>query len=68
MGSGCMPESLIILASWSLMKSSSSLGELENPRQAGIVDVGYFGRTLGSPPGEPGGGTTGILPVSGVGA
>jgi hypothetical protein len=29
----------------------------------------YFGRTLGSPPGLPGGGITGILPpVSGVGA
>jgi hypothetical protein len=29
---------------------------------------GYFGRTLGSPPGLPGGGITGVLPVSGVGA
>ena len=28
----------------------------------------YFGRTLGSPPGLPGGGITGVLPVSGVGA
>jgi len=28
----------------------------------------YFGRTLGSPPGLPGGGMTGVLPVSGVGA
>jgi hypothetical protein len=28
----------------------------------------YFGRTLGSPPGLPGGGITGILPVLGVGA
>ena len=28
----------------------------------------YFGRTLGSPPGLPGGGITGILPASGVGA
>jgi hypothetical protein len=28
----------------------------------------YFGRTLGSPPGLPGGGITGILPPSGVGA
>ncbi len=28
----------------------------------------YFGRIVGSPPGLPGGGITGILPVSGVGA
>jgi hypothetical protein len=28
----------------------------------------YFGRTLGSPPGLPGGGITGVLPASGVGA
>ena len=28
----------------------------------------YFGRIVGSPPGLPGGGMTGILPVSGVGA
>lgn len=28
----------------------------------------YFGRTPGSPPGLPGGGITGVLPVSGVGA
>src|SRR5438876_2017716 len=28
----------------------------------------YFGRRLGSPPGLPGGGITGVLPVSGVGA
>ena len=28
----------------------------------------YFGRTLGSPPGLPGGGITGMLPTSGVGA
>src|SRR6478735_8827730 len=28
----------------------------------------YFGRRLGSPPGLPGGGMTGILPPSGVGA
>src|SRR3984885_11472064 len=28
----------------------------------------YFGRTLGLPPGLPGGGITGVLPVSGVGA
>jgi hypothetical protein len=29
--------------------------------------VSYFGRTLGSPPGLPGGGITGIFPVSGAG-
>jgi hypothetical protein len=28
----------------------------------------YFGRTPGLPPGLPGGGITGVLPVSGVGA
>ncbi len=28
----------------------------------------YFGRRLGLPPGLPGGGITGVLPVSGVGA
>ena len=28
----------------------------------------YFGRTVGSPPGLPGGGITGVLPASGVGA
>jgi hypothetical protein len=28
----------------------------------------YFGRIVGSPPGLPGGGITGVLPVSGVGA
>jgi hypothetical protein len=31
-------------------------------------NCGYFGRTLRSPPGLPGGGMTGVLPVSGVGA
>jgi hypothetical protein len=42
---------------------------LENAlfRQLLAVSV-YFGRTLGSPPGLPGGGITGVLPVSGVGA
>jgi hypothetical protein len=29
---------------------------------------GYFGRIVGSPPGLPGGGITGVLPTSGVGA
>jgi hypothetical protein len=29
---------------------------------------GYFGRIEGSPPGLPGGGMTGVLPTSGVGA
>lgn len=36
------------------------------PPNAGIN--GYFGRTFGLPPGLPGGGITGVLPVSGVGA
>ena len=31
-------------------------------------NASYLGRTLGSPPGLPGGGITGMLPVSGVGA
>src|SRR5260221_11994659 len=30
--------------------------------------MGYFGRLVGSPPGLPGGGITGVLPASGVGA
>jgi hypothetical protein len=30
--------------------------------------MGYFGRIEGSPPGLPGGGITGVLPASGVGA
>jgi len=29
---------------------------------------GYFGRTDGSPPGLPGGGITGVLPMFGAGA
>jgi hypothetical protein len=33
-----------------------------------LAECGYFGRTLGSPPGLPGGGITGMLPPSGVGA
>jgi hypothetical protein len=33
-----------------------------------LANRDYFGRTLGSPPGLPGGGITGVLPVSGVGA
>jgi hypothetical protein len=33
-----------------------------------LANGDYFGRTLGSPPGLPGGGITGVLPVSGVGA
>ena len=33
-----------------------------------ITHTPYFGRRFGSPPGLPGGGITGVLPVSGVGA
>src|SRR3984893_11101878 len=33
-----------------------------------LQTAAYFGRTLRSPPGLPGGGITGVLPVSGVGA
>ena len=38
------------------------------PSQQVLSNQGYFGRTLGSPPGLPGGEITRILPVSGVGA
>ena len=38
------------------------------PSPATICKQRYFGRTLGSPPGLPGGGITGVLPASGVGA
>src|SRR6266576_1777924 len=41
-------------------KPAPSLKRLQN--------CGYFGRTVGSPPGLPGGGITGVLPASGVGA
>jgi hypothetical protein len=33
-----------------------------------LQSAAYFGRMVGSPPGLPGGGITGVLPVSGVGA
>jgi hypothetical protein len=33
-----------------------------------LQSAAYFGRIEGSPPGLPGGGITGVLPVSGVGA
>jgi hypothetical protein len=33
-----------------------------------LQNCAYFGRTVGSPPGLPGGGITGVLPASGVGA
>jgi hypothetical protein len=36
--------------------------------RAKCLRTGYFGRIVGSPPGLPGGGITGVLPVSGVGA
>src|ERR1700737_2090202 len=40
-----------------------------NPRlRPSACKAGYFGRSVGSPPGLPGGGMTGVLPVSGVGA
>src|SRR5215204_3432969 len=37
-------------------------------RAADVPCAFYFGRTPGSPPGLPGGGITGMLPTSGVGA
>jgi hypothetical protein len=43
--------------------SSKPVRYSQRPRYAG-----YFGRTVGSPPGLPGGGITGVLPTSGVGA
>ena len=44
-----------------LSSKPASLGQVPANRR-------YFGRTLGSPPGLPGGGITGVLPASGVGA
>jgi hypothetical protein len=38
------------------------------PKTSVQASASYFGRTDGSPPGLPGGGITGVLPVSGVGA
>jgi hypothetical protein len=46
------------------LSMSSNAGFSAKP----LHSSGYFGRTVGSPPGPPGGGITGILPVSGVGA
>jgi hypothetical protein len=37
-------------------------------RACWAIDPGYFGWTFGLPPGLPGGGITGVVPVSGVGA
>jgi len=37
-------------------------------RRPSACQRGYFGRIVGSPPGLPGGGITGMLPASGVGA
>jgi hypothetical protein len=38
------------------------------PAPSSACKMRYFGRTVGSPPGLPGGGITGMLPASGVGA
>ena len=38
------------------------------PWRPSACKCSYFGRTFGLPPGLPGGGITGVLPVSGVGA
>src|SRR4051812_49774485 len=38
------------------------------PPSPSACKPGYFGRIVGSPPGLPGGGITGVLPVSGAGA
>ena len=38
------------------------------PQPKYLQSVVYFGRIEGSPPGLPGGGITGVLPASGVGA
>jgi hypothetical protein len=45
-------------------------GHVKQTRRHGqvLTECSYFGRTLGSPPGLPGGGITGMLPPSGVGA
>jgi len=46
---------------------SSKPADAHVVRPNGCIN-GYFGRTPGLPPGLPGGGITGVLPVSGVGA
>jgi hypothetical protein len=43
-------------------------GKQTRPLGQVVAKRRYFGRTEGSPPGLPGGGITGVLPPSGVGA
>src|SRR6202795_182974 len=50
------------------MSSNAASTLMYQNRGLSACNCGYFGRTLGSPPGLPGGGMTGVLPVSGVGA
>ena len=52
-----------------LIRSASAAQALESiSSRESAGSLPYFGRTFGSPPGLPGGGITGVLPVSGVGA
>ena len=48
--------------------AGSLLGPVESDHLPALQSALYFGRTVGSPPGLPGGGITGVLPASGVGA
>ena len=60
--------------SYSRLVCARSVADEIAPREAAIshrqdsFSEIHFGRTLGSPPGLPGGGITGVLPVSGAGA
>jgi hypothetical protein len=50
------------------MSSNAASTLMYQNRGLSACNCGYFGRRPGSPPGLPGGGMTGVLPVSGVGA
>jgi len=49
-------------------KQALDLSSKPAPSIKRLQNCAYFGRTVGSPPGLPGGGITGLSPVSGVGA
>src|ERR1700675_70008 len=50
------------------MSSNAASTLMYQNRGLSACNCGYFGRRPGSPPGLPGGGITGVLPASGVGA
>ena len=50
------------------VRSVGTIGSICPVWSVGSIISAYFGRTVGSPPGLPGGGITGVLPASGVGA